>query len=85
MRNTGAILTDGDIQVAALHYVDPQRFGDGLAGTALGHYGIRVVPGKRVDRAARAPATTPRRNIAEDMVVARQRGTDRRTACRGRL
>ncbi len=27
VRNTGALLTDGAIQVASLHYVDPLRFG----------------------------------------------------------
>ncbi|MGQ2909215.1 MAG: M23 family metallopeptidase [Aliihoeflea sp.] len=71
VRNTGAILTDGDIQVAALHYVDPQRFGDGLAGTALGNYGIRVVP-ENVSIAPRdAPAGAAAHEYAEDMVVAR--------------
>lgn len=45
VRNIGAILTDGDVQVAALHYVDPQRFGDTLATRTLGaSYGIRIVP-----------------------------------------
>ncbi len=28
VRNTGALLTDGDVQVASLHYIDPMRFGD---------------------------------------------------------
>jgi murein DD-endopeptidase MepM/ murein hydrolase activator NlpD len=71
VRNTGAILTDGDIQVAALHYVDPQRFGDGLAGTALGNYGIRVVP-ENVSIAPREPAAGSTPEFAEDMVVARR-------------
>jgi murein DD-endopeptidase MepM/ murein hydrolase activator NlpD len=44
VRNTGAILTDGDIQVAALHYVDPQRFGESLATATLSaSYGVRIV------------------------------------------
>src|SRR5690606_2176283 len=43
VRNTGAILTDGDVQVAALHYVDPQRFGDTLATQALANLGVRIV------------------------------------------
>lgn len=71
VRNTGAILTDGDIQVAALHYVDPQRFGDGLAGTALGNYGIRVVP-ENVSIAPREQAAGSTPEFAEDMVVARR-------------
>lgn len=28
VRNTGLMLTDGDVQVASLHYVDPARFGN---------------------------------------------------------
>lgn len=45
VRNTAAILTDGAVQVAALHYVDPQRFGETLATQTLGaSYGIRIVP-----------------------------------------
>ena len=45
VRNTAAILSDGAVQVAALHYVDPQRFGETLATRTLGaSYGIRIVP-----------------------------------------
>jgi murein DD-endopeptidase MepM/ murein hydrolase activator NlpD len=43
VRNTGAILTDGDIQIASLHYVDPQRFGENFATQAFGtSYGARI-------------------------------------------
>lgn len=28
VRNTGQLLTDGDVQIASLHYVDPLRFGN---------------------------------------------------------
>ncbi|MEO9336666.1 M23 family metallopeptidase [Mesorhizobium sp. SB112] len=45
VRSTGAILTDGDIQVAALHYVDPQRFGESFSSQSLAaSYGVRIVP-----------------------------------------
>jgi murein DD-endopeptidase MepM/ murein hydrolase activator NlpD len=45
VRETGSILTDGAIQVAALHYIDPQRFGDSLATQTLtASYGVRIVP-----------------------------------------
>ncbi len=46
VRNTGSILTaDGDVQVAALHYVDPQQFGDSLAAQAItASYGVKIVP-----------------------------------------
>lgn len=44
VRSTGAVLTDGAVQVAALHYVDPQRFGDTLAAQALtASYGVKIV------------------------------------------
>jgi murein DD-endopeptidase MepM/ murein hydrolase activator NlpD len=44
VRNTGAILTDGDIQIAALHYVDPLRFGDRFMSHTLGStYNARIV------------------------------------------
>lgn len=70
VRNTGSILTDGDIQVAALHYIDPQRFGDGLAGETLGAYGIRVVP-ENVSVAPRDDSNSAVSEFAEDMVPAR--------------
>jgi murein DD-endopeptidase MepM/ murein hydrolase activator NlpD len=45
VRETAAILTDGDVQVAALHYVDPQRFGETFATqTIAASYGVRIVP-----------------------------------------
>ncbi|MCR4267938.1 M23 family metallopeptidase [Nitratireductor sp. ZSWI3] len=66
VRNTGAILTDGGVQVAALHYVDPQRFGDTLSTQALAAFGARVIP-ENVSIAARtAPEMVP--EFAEDLV-----------------
>lgn len=66
VRNTGAILTDGDVQVASLHYVDPQRFGETLSTQALSAFGARVVP-ENVSIAARtAPDLAP--EFAEDLV-----------------
>ena len=45
VRSTAALLADGDVQVAALHYVDPQRFGDGLESQTTGvSAGVRIVP-----------------------------------------
>ena len=44
VRSTGAVLTEGAVQVAALHYVDPQRFGDTLAAQTLtATYGVKIV------------------------------------------
>ncbi|MGD9916062.1 MAG: M23 family metallopeptidase [Rhizobiaceae bacterium] len=45
VRATGAELTEGAVQVAALHYVDPQRFSSALAtDTIEAPYGVRIVP-----------------------------------------
>jgi murein DD-endopeptidase MepM/ murein hydrolase activator NlpD len=45
VRETGAILTDGAVQVAALHYVAPERFGETLTEQAItASYGVRIVP-----------------------------------------
>lgn len=44
VRKVGVDLDEGAVQVAALHYVDPQRFGDQLAQSMAGSYGIRIVP-----------------------------------------
>lgn len=45
VRNTGALLTDGDVHVAALHYVDPQRFGESVDSPAFAtSLGVHIVP-----------------------------------------
>lgn len=68
VRNIGAILTDGDVQVAALHYIDPQRFGETLATRTLGaSYGIRIVP-ENVSVAARGLEGATADSYAEDIV-----------------
>lgn len=45
VRLTGAILTDGDVQVAALHYIDPARYGvSRLTPEAItDSYGARII------------------------------------------
>jgi murein DD-endopeptidase MepM/ murein hydrolase activator NlpD len=44
VRETADVLTDGAVQVAALHYVDPQRFGQPFGLDALGvPYGVKIV------------------------------------------
>ena len=68
VRDTGSILTaDGDVQVAALHYVDPQRFGDSLAAQALASYGVRIVP-ENVSVSARASDQDPATAYAEEII-----------------
>jgi murein DD-endopeptidase MepM/ murein hydrolase activator NlpD len=68
VRNTSAILTDGDVQVAALHYVDPQRFGESLATQALtASYGVRIVP-ENVSVSPRTAADDPSLAFAEEII-----------------
>lgn len=69
VRNTSAILTDGDVQVAALHYVDPQRFGETLVTRTLGaSFGIRIVP-ENVSVATRDTEGGTADSYAEDMIL----------------
>ena len=71
VRNTGAILTDGDVQVAALHYVDPQRFGEPLSTYSLGaSFGIRFFP-ENVTVAARENEPSFGQEYAEDIIPVR--------------
>ncbi|UUP17099.1 hypothetical protein NTH_01556 [Nitratireductor thuwali] len=68
VRNTSAILTDGDVQVAALHYVDPQRFGgDALSAQSLANFGVRIVQ-ENVSVAPMTRPTGPSDGFAEDVV-----------------
>ncbi|MFC5387187.1 M23 family metallopeptidase [Aquamicrobium segne] len=43
VREAADNLSEGSIQVASLHYVDPQRFGDQLTQSLAGSYAIRIV------------------------------------------
>jgi murein DD-endopeptidase MepM/ murein hydrolase activator NlpD len=69
VRDMGAVLTDdGDVQVAALHYVDPERFGDSLAAQALtASYGVKIVQ-ENVSVASRTPLEEPAVAYAEDII-----------------
>ncbi|MBA3447648.1 MAG: M23 family metallopeptidase [Pseudaminobacter sp.] len=68
VRSTGSILTDGDIQVAALHYVDPQRFGESLATQVLtASYGVRFVP-QNVSVSPRAATEESALAYAEEII-----------------
>jgi len=44
VRTTGAILSDGAVQVASLHYVAEERFGEPVDAQTLSTYGVRIVP-----------------------------------------
>ena len=57
VRDTGILLTDGDVQVASLHYVDPLRFGASEALFALSPaIGVRITQ-ENVSVAARNEGT----------------------------
>jgi murein DD-endopeptidase MepM/ murein hydrolase activator NlpD len=43
VRQTAGDLADGAVQVAALHYVDPRRFGTSDAEALAGSYGVKIV------------------------------------------
>ncbi|OQM75446.1 M23 family metallopeptidase [Manganibacter manganicus] len=81
---------DGTVAVAALHYIDPQRFGDQLAQSLAGSYGVKIVPenvsvAPRTDMDAldQAPgfaeeiiAFTSDRNITDALAAAGYTGPD---------
>ncbi len=74
VRVTAAVLTDGDVQVAALHYVDPQRFGDGLDSQTMGApSGVRIVP-ENLSVAARPAASDDAIVYAEEIVPFTEEG-----------
>lgn len=70
VRETGLALSDGAVQVAALHYVDPERFGQSLAGPGLGQSYARIVP-ENVSTAMRAPMDEISVGFSEDYVPVR--------------
>ena len=67
VREASAELGDGAVQVAALHYVDPQRFGDQLAQSMAGSYGVKIVP-ENVSVAPRAEADDQAPSFAEEII-----------------
>ncbi len=71
VRQTGAILTDGEVQVAALHYVDPQRFGESLATATLSQSpGFRIIQENvSVARQDRANDVAP--SFSEEILIVR--------------
>lgn len=73
VREAAANLSEGSIQVASLHYVDPQRFGDQLAQSLAGSYAVRIVqenvsvaPRPDMEAADQAPV------FAEEIIPFRQ-------------
>ena len=74
VRRTGAILTDGAVQVAALHYVDPTRFGETYPGLALSlPHNVKIVQ-ENVSLAPPSMEDQSAVGYAEDVIVFRESG-----------
>lgn len=67
VRETGTGLSDGAVQVASLHYVDPQRFGDAFAESMAGSYDVRIVP-ENVSVSPRAAPDDQAPAFAEEII-----------------
>jgi murein DD-endopeptidase MepM/ murein hydrolase activator NlpD len=69
VRSTSAELTDGAVQVASLHYVDPERFGDSLAAqAATASLGVKIVQ-ENVSVSTREIVDEDAVSYAEDIVA----------------
>lgn len=68
VRSTASVLSDGAVQTAALHYLDPQRFGDSVsAETLTASYGVRIVP-ENVSVSPRADMDDDTMSFAEEII-----------------
>lgn len=67
VREAGTGLSDGAVQVASLHYVDPQRFGEAFAESMAGSYDVKIVP-ENVSVTQRAVADDQTPAFAEEII-----------------
>ena len=68
VRSTASVLTEGAVQVAALHYIDPLRFGTSDAEQTINApYGAKIVE-QNVSVSARATADEDTSAYAEDII-----------------
>ncbi len=67
VREAGTDLSDGAIQVASLHYVDPQRFGEAFAESMAGSYDVKIVP-ENVSVAPRVATDDQTPAFAEEII-----------------
>ncbi|MDN5927843.1 MAG: M23 family metallopeptidase [Hyphomicrobiales bacterium] len=70
VRTAGAGLTDGDVRVEALHYVDPQRFGDSESlakGSLAAQLGVHIVQ-ENVSIARKDSDADSTEGFAEDLI-----------------
>ncbi|MBC2883780.1 M23 family metallopeptidase [Ochrobactrum sp. CM-21-5] len=72
VRDTGVLLTDGDVQVASLHYVDPARFGGSDSPFALGPaLGVKITQ-ENVSVAPRGEVEQTNEGFSEELIPFRQ-------------
>ncbi|MFS2325390.1 M23 family metallopeptidase [Brucella sp. H1_1004] len=72
VRETGVLLTDGDVQVASLHYVDPARFGGVDSSFALSPaLGVKITQ-ENVTVAQRADDEEATDGFSEELIPFRQ-------------
>ncbi|WP_179296398.1 MULTISPECIES: M23 family metallopeptidase [unclassified Mesorhizobium] len=67
VRDAGTDLSDGAVQVASLHYVDPQRFGEAFAESMAGSYDVKIVP-ENVSVSPRAATDDQAPAFAEEII-----------------
>ncbi len=68
VRGAASGLIDGAIRVAAMHYLDPDRFGGGPAAPSVGTaYDIRIVP-ENVSESQRRLPSESEETVAEDVI-----------------
>lgn len=67
VREAGTDLSDGAVQVASLHYVDPQRFGEAFAESMAGSYDVKIVP-ENVSVSPRAAIDDQAPAFAEEII-----------------
>ncbi|MBV2141876.1 M23 family metallopeptidase [Falsochrobactrum sp. TDYN1] len=72
VRDTGVLLTDGDVQVASLHYIDPVRFGGSDSSFALSPaLGVKITQ-ENVSVAPRADDEDSGDGFSEELIPFRQ-------------
>ena len=67
VRDASGGLSDGAVQVAALHYIDPQRFGDAFAESMAGSYDVKITQ-ENVSVSPRAVANDQAPAFAEEII-----------------
>ncbi len=75
VRISGTALTEGDVQVASLHYLDPLRFGNGDGDFNLGaEMGVKIVQ-ENVSVAPKAGSDALETSFAEEIIPIRSDAT----------